>query len=351
MYRKRHLTAALAALMTTAACGLVGGDTGGAAASVSAQCTDEKVTYQLSFIANPQHAGFLVAYDKGFFEDEGVDMEMKEGGPVVNPTLQVAQGNVDLAEITLADALNATANNAEISLVAQQAQQNPLRYISWKDVPLSGPEDLRGRSVGIQRAGNVTPEMAVMLGEAGLSRDDVQIKQIAFDVSDFMDRKVDVFPLRTYAHIPMLEEQGVSYPEDVNVLDPNEYGAGLPDAGIYANNEFLRAHGNAVACTLRAQRAGWEAAAENPDEAKRIVAEYAPAGVWSTSAIDTDVDEVLNYMSVTPEGETVEPLSIDMDYLTDGARKLQDVGQVPEDIDVRSIIDTEPLRAAGSPAR
>ncbi len=330
-----------------------GGSTASATAGASttaapARCDGTNVTYQLGFIPNPSYTGFLVAYDKGFFKDEGIAMTMKPGGPTVNPALQLAQGTVDMTDLPLSDALNAIANGGDMKLVAQSAQQTPLRYISWKDVPLASPEDLKGKTVGIQQAGNVTPEMAEMLKGVGLSKDDVTVKTINFDVSDFMAKKVDVFPLRVYAHIAMLQDQGVDYPADVNVLDPNKYGAGLPDEGVYVNGEFLAANPDAVACTLRAIKAGWAAAIADPAEAKKIVAKYSPKAAYTAKDIDIDVDETIKNVTTNADGQEVEPLSIDEAYIRDGAQKLHDSGTVKGDVDIETVIDTAPLEQANA---
>ena len=89
-----------------------------AAAPEYKKCSGASATYQLSFIPNAQHTGFLVALDKGLFDAEGVKMKMKPGGPTVNPALQLAQGTVDFAALPLADAMNAAARNAKVTLVA-----------------------------------------------------------------------------------------------------------------------------------------------------------------------------------------------------------------------------------------
>jgi NitT/TauT family transport system substrate-binding protein len=336
-------TAAVTALLTA---GCASSADSKSSLAATAACDNEPLTYQLGFVPNSQHTGFLVAYDTGLFRKEGVAVEMKPGGPLVNPSLQIAQGTADMTDLPMADGLNALAHGAELSLVAQTAQQNPLRYISAKDVPLSTPNDLKGKTIGVQQAGNVTPELAVLLRGAGLSSHDLTIKQIAFDTSDFLAKKVDVFPLRVYAHIAMLQERGVKYPDDVNVLDPNKLGAGVPDEGIWVNGKFLHEHANTVSCALRAIKAGWRVALANPAEAKRIVGKYAPAAAFSKAAIDVDVDQVLNYVTTTSSGQQVAPLTLNKDYLVKGGRLLQDVGEVPRDVDVAKAIDSEPLDAA-----
>jgi NitT/TauT family transport system substrate-binding protein len=318
------------------------------AAATYEKCTGASATYQLSFIPNAQHTGFLVAYDKKLFDAEGVKVKMKPGGPTVNPALQLAQGSVDFADLPLADAMSAVAKGGKMKLVAQTAQQTPLRYISWKDVPLSSPEDLKGKSTGIQQTGNVMPEMAEMLHSVGLSTDDVKTKTINFDVSDFMAKKVDVFPLRTYAHIAMLEAEGVKYPDDVNVLDPNKYGAGLPDEGIWVNEEYFEKNQQAVACVLKAIKAGWEAAIADPDEAKKIVGKYAPKAAFPPEAIDTDVDATLEYATQNGAGEKVEPLTVDVEYIKDGAEKLMKNDAVRGEVDIESAIDLGPLESVNA---
>jgi ABC-type nitrate/sulfonate/bicarbonate transport system substrate-binding protein len=244
--------------------------------------------------------------------------------------------------------MNAVAGGADINLVAQTAQQNPIRYITMKDIPLDDPSDLEGRVIEIQQAGGLTPELRVLLDSVGLSEDDVTIRQGDFLGSDWFAGRTEVFPYRIYGHKNILAQQGINYPQDVNVLDPNDYGAGIADEGMWVNGDFLSENPAAVACVLRAARRGWEEAIANPDAAKAAVNEAVPPGSFTEADVDVNTDATLEYVQTTPEGDMVEPLTIDMDYIEDSAQKLTDVGVVEGEVDIDEVVDTEPLEQAGS---
>ena len=361
--RRTHwlLPAAAALALAVAGCGGSGDDdddgggeanaaaatsTSASAPAAAARCENVKATYQLSFFPNAQYVGTLVAFDKGYMADEGLDVELKPGGPTVNPALQLAQGNVDFAEMPLSDAYNAAANGGGLVLIGQGAQQNPLRFISFKrENPLSGPEDLAGKSVGAQQAGNLAPELKGILDSAGLGPDDITIKQISFNTDDFVARRVDVFPARVYAHFSMLEAKGYRYPDDFDTLDPNEYGAGIADEGTYVNRDFHDEHPEAAACVLRALKRGWATALGDRQAAIAAVRRYAPRGAFTDRDIEVGVGEMLRLGTTTPDGERTEPLHVDADYIEQSIERLRDAGVVKGEVDVDRFMDLAPQQA------
>ena len=56
----------------------------------------DKVTLQLKWVTQAQFAGYYVAKDKGFFEEEGLDVEIKPGGPDIAPPQVLAGGGADV---------------------------------------------------------------------------------------------------------------------------------------------------------------------------------------------------------------------------------------------------------------
>ncbi|MCG5475361.1 MAG: ABC transporter substrate-binding protein, partial [Sinorhizobium fredii] len=56
----------------------------------------DKVTLQLKWVTQAQFAGYYVAKDKGFYEEEGLDVEIKPGGPDIAPAQVIAGGGADV---------------------------------------------------------------------------------------------------------------------------------------------------------------------------------------------------------------------------------------------------------------
>ena len=79
---------ALAGIATAAAAMMMGGSVTGAAAA-------DALTLQLKWVTQSQFSGYYVAKDKGFYEEEGLDVTILPGGPDIAPTQVIAGGGAD----------------------------------------------------------------------------------------------------------------------------------------------------------------------------------------------------------------------------------------------------------------
>ena len=69
----------------------------GAMALATAQASAaDKVTLQLKWVTQAQFAGYYVAQDQGFYADEGLEVEIKPGGPDIAPAQVLAGGGADV---------------------------------------------------------------------------------------------------------------------------------------------------------------------------------------------------------------------------------------------------------------
>lgn len=351
------LLAAMAALVV-AGCGGDDEEPGAATASAGETtaeaagpqtCNGEKVKFQLSFFPNAQHVGYLVAARRGFYEDEGLDVKIVPGGPTVNPPLQLAQGTVDIAQMDFADGVNAKAGGADITWIAQTYQQNPLRYVSLKDVPLGEPADLDGKTVGVQQSGELIAELQGLLEAGGLDKDAVEVKPIGFTIEDLVGGKIDVFPLQTFFHVAQLEAADLAYPDDVNVLDPNQYDAGVAAQGVAINDEFAEQNPAVAECFLRASIQGWQAAQEDPEAALKDVGEYVDASIATPAENRINIEQTLGLVTQDRAGEPVDDLLyLDPELLQESLEKLKQYGVVKGEVDLDEFVDPAPQEAASA---
>lgn len=348
MKLKKSLQVLVAASMV-AALGAACGDDGGTAAADGdgkITCSGQEIRFQLSFFPNAQHVGFLVAQARGFYKDEGVKVETLPGGPTVNPPLQLAQGNVDIAQVDFVDAMAAAGSDAPLTYVGQTYQQDPLRYVSLDGVRLDEPADLKGKTVGEQQAGS-SPELQGLLHKAGMTMDDVTVKSIGFSIEDLMNKNVQVFPLQAYFHIAQLRSAGVEYPDGVNVLDPNKHGVAVASQGLAVFDPFLEEQRNAVVCFLRASLRGWQAAIDDPEAALAAVEKYIPEGASKTEDNKVDIEETIKIVTTKADGSKVtELLTMDPAYLKASQKILLDSKALEKETDINEVIDPDPLADA-----
>src|SRR5690606_9217430 len=100
-----------------------------------------KVTLQLQWSAQAQFAGYYAALDQGFYEDEGLDVEIVEGGPDIVPQDALAAGDVDYAISWVPKVLGSIEQGAGITNVAQIFERSATTQIAFKDAGIDGPED------------------------------------------------------------------------------------------------------------------------------------------------------------------------------------------------------------------
>ena len=121
---------------------------------------------------------FLIAHDRGYFKEEGIDIEFVEaGGGVATPALISDSLDISLSGST---AINAILKGAELRLIYVAADRTP--YQLWATQPeLKTLADLKGKVVGVASRGD-TFEIAMRraLRGAGMSPDDVGYAAVGF---------------------------------------------------------------------------------------------------------------------------------------------------------------------------
>src|SRR5687768_9830543 len=109
---------AMALALTLAACG---SDEGGGTDSDAGGSGEDltPVSLQLQWVAQAQFAGYYAAVDQGFYEEEGLDVTIEEGGPDIVPQDVLAAGDVDYAISWVPKVLGSIEQGAGITDVAQ----------------------------------------------------------------------------------------------------------------------------------------------------------------------------------------------------------------------------------------
>lgn len=105
------------------------------------------VSVALDWYANPDHAGFLVGRDEGFFEDAGLEVDLQEPTDPSLPLKLVAAGEVDLAISYQPEVLLAREKGSDVVAVASLVGR-PLTSMIWLPASkIRSPADLKGKTV------------------------------------------------------------------------------------------------------------------------------------------------------------------------------------------------------------
>jgi NitT/TauT family transport system substrate-binding protein len=237
------------------------------------------VKLQLQWLPQSQFAGYYVALDKGYFEEEGFDsVEIIPSGGDIVPQDALAAGDVDFAIAWVPKVLGTLeASGVELTDIAQVFQKSGTLQVSYKGDGITSPADFEGKRIGSWGFGNEWEIFAAMAAE-GLDASTVSITTQDFSMNALLDRDVDAAQAMTYNEwAQILEvvnpETGELYqPEDFDVVSYEETdGAMLQDA-IWADTARLEdpAYADAAVRFLKAVTKGWIFARDNPEEAADI---------------------------------------------------------------------------------
>ena len=239
-----------------------------------AQDMDE-LKLQLQWVTQAQFAGYYVAKDKGFYEEENLDVTILPGGPDIAPPQVLAGGGADVMLNWMPSALAAREKGLPVVNIAQPFKTSGLMLTCWKDTGIESVEDFRGKTIGVWFFGNEYPFLSWM-SQAGIptegGEDGVTVLKQGFNVDPLLQRQADCISTMTYNEYGQVLDAGVSEDELVTFLYEDQGVATLED-GIYTLEENLQDPEmvDKLARFVRASMKGWQYAVENPDEAAGIV--------------------------------------------------------------------------------
>jgi NitT/TauT family transport system substrate-binding protein len=274
-----------ASVVALAACGSSndGGSTsastssGGSTAAASGDL--KKVKLQLQWFTQGQFAGYIAARDKGFYKDEGLDVDILEGGTDIVPQTVLAQGQADFAIAWVPKALQSREQGANITDVGQVFQRSGTLQISMKDKNITTAADLKGHTVGNWGFGNEF-ELFAGMTKAGLNPGkDVKLVQQQFDMNAFLKGDIDAAQAMVYnEYAQVLEAKnpatGQLYTEDdLNKIDWNKEGTAMLQDAIWAQTDKLSDPDfqDTTVKFLTASYKGWIYCRDHPEECRDMV--------------------------------------------------------------------------------
>jgi NitT/TauT family transport system substrate-binding protein len=274
-----------AALLAVAACG--GDDDDGDAAGDTGSeepAEVQPVTLQLKWVTQAQFAGYYAALEQGYYEDEGLDVTIKPGGPDIVPEQVVLGGQAEFGLNWLDNTLATRDQGGEIVNIAQVFARSGMTEVTWADSGLDAITDLQGKKVGVWLGGN-EHKLFAALTKNGIDPDsDVEIVAQPFDMNLFLNREVDAAAAMTYNELAQVLEQenpdtGELYTlEDLNVFLMSDLGTGALEDGVFVRADWIQDEANQdiAARFLKASFKGWVYCRDNFEECLQIVLDNGP---------------------------------------------------------------------------
>lgn len=242
----------------------------------------DDVTLQLKWVTQAQFAGYYVALDKGFYEEENLNVTIKPGGPDIAPAQVIAGGGADVVLDWMPSALASREKGLPLVNIAQPFKSSGMMLTCRKDAGVETPADFKGKTLGVWFFGNEYPFLSWM-SKLGYSTeggaDGVTVLKQGFNVDPILQGQAACVSTMTYNEYWQIIDAGLK-PEELVVFKYEDQGVATLEDGMYVMEEKLAdpVFADKMVRFVRASMKGWKYAEANPDEAAMIVLDNDASG-------------------------------------------------------------------------
>lgn len=231
--------------------------------SASAQ-TQQTVSLQLLWKHQFQFAGYYIAQEKGFYEQERLNVDIREyqhgsslAQSVVNKEATFAVGRSSI----IVD----KGNGSPVTALFATFQKSPLMLITRGDI--QKPEDLKNKQMMLTSEALDVVEIQAMLMKAGITSDDYNQQRHSFDILDLINKKTDVMG----AYVSNEPYQMISKDAPYSIIHPADYGFDMYSDILFTHDTTVKESPLLTEKFFRASVKGWQYAFDNIEETAQII--------------------------------------------------------------------------------
>ena len=236
-------------------------------ASSTTAKTNEHIHYRLKWLFNTSAVGDLYAMDKGFFQNSGLDVTVKSGGPERDAIREIELGHAQFGVASADQVIRAHSKGSPIVVIAQLFQVNPLQWIYRADErPIKRIQDLKGKIIGITYGGNDETIMRTLLAKGNIKEKEITLFRVRYNYTPFYKNRVYMWPVYRNAQGIILGEKLKKEGEGIQFFNPADYGVWFVANSVVTSRQMLNKNPDTVKKFITALLAGWETSLDPANE-------------------------------------------------------------------------------------
>ncbi len=235
--------------------------------------TTQQIQLLLDWKAQMEHAGFFMAKAKGYYDAEGISVEILEGTGAPTTARLVGSGKYQLGISSGSATVMARTRDIPVVSLAVINQHSPVVVYALEENDIRKPEDLIGKRVGVNIGGTKHREFQAFLKKVGIDEDRVQLMGMTeSSPAPLLAGKVDAMLGYTEDQPVTVELRGRA----VTRIAFAQYGIDLYSTNIIANTDYVKNNPDVVRKFVRASMKGWRYAIDHPEDAVAAYMAYRP---------------------------------------------------------------------------
>ena len=226
----------------------------------------EKMVLMTSWKAQAQFAGYYVAYEMGFYEKAGLEVEIQHPTLNTTPMVCLQREQPDAIMLSLMSAMDIISQGVPLVNIFQDSMNSSNILVSRWD---NNPMKMKGEKVAIF---NSDPSYLAMIMS---HREEMDYQWVRFtsNINLFLSGAVDAMMTVSYNEFLLLQQAGFKMAEE-SLYRFSEKGYNIQENGVYVMRDYYLSHRDECRRFAEATRKGWEWAAAHPEEALEIVMKY-----------------------------------------------------------------------------
>lgn len=232
-------------------------------------------------------APFLLALDRGYYTEEGLDVSMDTGQGSLEAIPRVATGTYQMGFADFNSLIKFRDQNPEMEVMAVLMVYNSPAFsvVGRKSLGINEPKDLEGHTLGAPAADGAFAQWAAFVEANEIDADAVTIENVGFPVREPMLAQGQVDAITGFSFSSFINLKAAGVPEDdITVLLMSDWGLDLYGNAVIVNPAFAEANPEAVEGFIRATIRGLRDSIEDP-------AAGAASVVAHNDVVTADVEE------------------------------------------------------------
>lgn len=237
-----------------------------------------RVSLLPQWVPQAQFAGYMVALQKGFYRETGIDLVLMKGGPEVQVFDLLQKGECTFATAWLSTGIQQRSSGARVVNLVQIIQRSALMLVAKKTSGIKGPADLQGRKVGLW-GGDFRIQPLAFFKQSNLK---VEVIPLYGTPNLFLKGGVDAMSAMWYNEYHQILLSGFNE-DELSTFFFSNFGLNFPEDGIYCLEDTYLKNPDLCARMVTASLKGWLYAFDHEKEALDIVMKYADAAHTGTN--------------------------------------------------------------------
>lgn len=252
--------------------------------SAMAQAKD-KVVLLLNWYTYSEHAPFYLGKERGYYEQEGIDLDIQEGRGSGVTVQAVAAGTATFGYADIPTMIKAASKGAPVTAVGVALQTSPMSVMAFSDKNIRKPEDIKGKTVAVTPGDAMSQIWPLFLKKTGLKEG--EFKQVAGDAQTKLNAVINnqAELLLGYVMDQAIKLQDATK-KPVTPIRFADYGVNMVSSGVIVQKDYLKSNPEVVKRFLKATQRSMEEAAKNPEAAIDAMLKAQPKSGVKETAVD-----------------------------------------------------------------